>query len=122
MENNIKVGQPPELCDMNRFVLLPNPAFAEAHAEGVHSVVPISVNKVHRVSVGETMVINIGDGSRHPHAVHTPHLYAWREEITGEALGVIPHVPGSKRINDRTQKDIGFPTNTALLFMVILNL
>lgn len=98
MEHHVKVGQPSELRDVDRLLLLLNPAFAEACAQAVYCVVPVSINKVHGVCVGKLLVVNIGDWSWKPHTIHAPHFNTRRVEITGEVLGVLPHIPEGNRI------------------------
>ena len=97
MEHDIKVGQPSELSYMDRLLLVPNPTFTKAHAKTVHSVIPISIYKVHRVLVGKILIINVGYRSWKSNAIHTPHFNTRWYEITGEVLGVLPHIPESNK-------------------------
>lgn len=96
-EHHIQVGKPSVLRNVDGLLLLPHPAFAKTHAEAVHCVIPVGVNKVHWVHVGELIVVNIRYRRWKPHAVHTPHLNTGRVEITSEVLGVLPHVPGTNK-------------------------
>ena len=99
VEDNVQVGQAPQLFHMDRLLLLACPALAQAHAPAVHCIVTVTVNHVHWVGVGELVIVHVGDRCGEPHSIEAVHLHARWGQSGGDVSGVLPHVPAILKVD-----------------------
>lgn len=99
VKDDVQMSHALELGHVHGLLLLSSPALALTHAQTVHRVVPVGVDEVHRVGVGELLVVDVGHRGGQADAVEAVDLDAGRGQTRRQVPRVLPHVPTILEMN-----------------------